>query len=140
MSVGLEARVPFLDHQLVEFAWTLPAHLKLRQGHTKWVVRELLDRFVPRHLVQRPKTGFGVPIDSWLRGPLRDWAEDLLDERAIRNDGLMDPAPIRQFWAEHLSGHRNWQYQLWGALMFQAWLRHEPGARLGVLPLAAAGE
>jgi asparagine synthase (glutamine-hydrolysing) len=122
MSVSLETRVPFLDHRVVEFAWAMPMDVKLRHGETKWALRQLLYRHVPRELIERPKMGFGVPIDSWLRGPLKGWAEDMLDESRLRREGYLDPEPIRQAWTEHQSARANRQHQLWAVLMFEAWL------------------
>jgi asparagine synthase (glutamine-hydrolysing) len=123
MQIGLEARVPLLDHRVVEFAWSQPLHRKVRDRSGKWLLRQVLDRYVPAALVDRPKMGFGVPIDRWLRGPLRDWAEDLLDPAQLATDGLLRPEIVTKAWREHLSGARNWQYPLWVVLMFQMWRR-----------------
>ena len=109
------------SHRVVEFAWRLPASVKMRNGKTKWILRNVLDRYVPRTLVERAKMGFGIPLGDWLRGPLRDWAETLLAEQRLHEGGLVDVANVRRHWQEHLSGQRNWQYLLWDVLMLEAW-------------------
>jgi asparagine synthase (glutamine-hydrolysing) len=121
MSVSLETRVPYLDHRLVEFAWTLPLTYKLRDGVTKWPLRQVLYRYVPRDLVERPKAGFGIPLAAWLRGPLRQWVEELIDEGRLRREGYFEASAVRRLWDQHLSGRRNLAYHLWDILMFQAW-------------------
>jgi asparagine synthase (glutamine-hydrolysing) len=123
MSISLETRAPFLDHRLAEFAWSLPIHMKIRNGQGKWILRQILYKYVPKSLVERPKAGFGIPLAAWLRGPLRDWAEDLLNEQHLKREGYFHPEPIRRTWEEHLSGKRNWSHRLWSVLMFEAWLR-----------------
>lgn len=122
MGAGLESRIPYLDHRVVEFAWHLPMSMKIRNGETKWILRQVLYQYVPRKLMEQPKMGFGIPIVTWLRGPLREWAEGLLHEKRLREEGFFQPEPIRQKWQEHLSGKYNWQHHLWGVLMFEAWL------------------
>lgn len=130
MAVALEARVPLLDHRVIEAAWRLPLETKLRDGKGKWMLRQILARYVPTSMFERPKMGFGVPIDRWLRGPLRDWAEHLLGESRLRSQGLLDPAPIRARWQAHVDGGANWAYPLWNVLMLQAWIDRNAGVRL----------
>ena len=127
MAVSLEGRVPFLDPDVFAFAWRLPLGMKIRNGQGKWVMRRLLDKYLPRHLFERPKMGFGIPIESYLRGPLREWAEALLSERRIRDEGLLAPELIRARWAEHLSGRKDWQFHMWDVLMLQSWLDDNRG-------------
>ena len=122
MAVSLESRVPLLDHRVFEFAWNLPMALKVRDGQAKWLLRQVLYKYVPKQLIERPKAGFSVPLDIWLRGPLRDWAEALLDEARLTREGYLKPEPIRRKWQEHLSGRHNWAPMLWHVLMFEAWL------------------
>jgi asparagine synthase (glutamine-hydrolysing) len=124
MGVGLEARIPLLDYRTVEFAWQIPLSMKIRNGQGKWLLRQLLLRYVPQHLFERPKMGFSVPISLWLRGPMREWAESLLSVKRIHEDGYLNQQLIRQKWSEHLSGARNWSRELWEVLMFQAWLEN----------------
>lgn len=125
MNVSLESRAPFLNHHVVEFAWSLPQSMKIRDGLSKWLLRQVLYQYVPKDLVERPKMGFGVPLDTWLRGPLREWAEDLLDKRHLIEDGFFNPDPIHHKWNEHLSGRHNRQHDIWNILMFQTWLKKD---------------
>ena len=125
MATSLETRVPMLNHQVVELAWQMPLEYKIRDGQGKWLLRQVLYKHVPRELIERPKAGFGIPLDAWLRGPLREWAEFLLSEQRLRSEGFFNPEPIRTMWAQHLSGKMNWQYHLWNVLMFQAWLAEQ---------------
>ena len=127
MGVSLETRAPFLDHRVVELAWRLPLAVKIRGNEGKWILRQVLYRHVPARLVERPKMGFSVPLAAWLRGPLKDWAESLLDEGKLREEGYFHPAPIRKRWTEHLDGARRWDACIWDVLMFQAWLDESRG-------------
>lgn len=125
MGVGLEARVPILDHRVVEYAWRIPVEMNFKEGANKRMLRKILYQYLPAQMFERPKMGFAVPIDSWLRGPMRDWAENLLNEERLSREGYFNPIPIRRKWREHLSGKRDWQYSLWSVLMFQGWLEKE---------------
>ena len=125
MAASLEVRTPLLDYRLVEYALRLPVSYKVRDGRTKWPLRRILDRYVPRELIDRPKRGFGVPLAAWLRGSLRDWAEALLDETRLRREGFLNAEPIRAAWTAHLSGRIDLHNKLWNVLMFQAWLEQQ---------------
>lgn len=138
MRSSLETRVPLLDHRVVELAWQLPVSLKVRDGKGKWILRQVLDRYVPRSMVDRPKQGFSAPVDEWIRGPLRPWAEDLLSVDALASSGMLDPAPIRQRWQQHLAGHHNWRDSMWVVLMWQAWWQQQqPLMRTSDAPVRA---
>ncbi len=125
MGVSLEARIPMLDHRVVEYAWRIPQEMKLIEGESKALLKKVLYKYVPKEMMERPKKGFSVPIADWLIGPLRGWAEDLLDERKLEEEGHFNPEPIRRIWGEHLSKKLNWEFRLWDVLMFQAWFRNE---------------
>ena len=122
MASSLETRIPFLDHNLIEYVWRIPHSLKFKKGEGKWILKKILNKYVPKHLTDRPKMGFGIPIGAWLRGPLRDWAENLLDQKRLQQEGYFNSKLIRDKWTEHLSYKRDWQYDLWNVLMFQAWI------------------
>jgi len=122
MGVSLETRIPFLDHRVVELAWKMPLDMKIRNGEGKWPVRQVLYKYVPRELIERPKAGFAVPVGQWIRGPLREWACDLLDEKRIQREGYFNPELVKELWEQHLSGSYDWTSRLWAILMFQAWL------------------
>jgi asparagine synthase (glutamine-hydrolysing) len=122
MAVSLESRVPFLDHRVIEYAWSLPLDYKIRHGETKWPLRQLLDRYLPRELMDRPKMGFAIPLAEWLRGPLREWASDLLSPQRISAGGRWNAGEVERAWTEHLSGRRNLSAKIWPVLMFEAWI------------------
>ena len=124
MAVSLETRVPFLDHRIIESAITLPNSLKIRNGKGKYILRKILSNYIPSKLINRPKQGFAVPIGSWLNGPLKDWAENLLSEKKLLDNNFLNASEVRKYWNEHKQGKINRQNQLWGPLMFQAWLDH----------------
>jgi len=122
MGVSLETRIPFLDHRVAELAWRLPLEMKIKNGEGKWPVRQVLYKYVPRELIERPKAGFAVPVGQWIRGPLREWASDLLDEKRIQREGYFNPKLVKELWEQHLSGRHDWTPRLWAILMFQVWL------------------
>ena len=122
MALSLETRSPFLDHRIFEYSWRIPQSLKLKNGQSKWILREILYKYVPRNLIERPKMGFAIPINIWLQGPLREWAENLLSEKNLQQYGYFNSDLIRRKWKEHLSGKKNWQNHLWSVLMFQSWI------------------
>ena len=125
MASSIETRAPFLDHKLIEYAWKIPHRLKNKNGQGKWILKEILKQYVPKNLTERPKMGFGVPIGTWLRGSLKDWAENLLDEKKMQEEGFLNSKLIKKKWKEHISGKKNWQHDLWDILMFQAWIREQ---------------
>jgi asparagine synthase (glutamine-hydrolysing) len=122
MAVSLEGRVPFLDHTVVEWAAALPVEAKIANGQSKHLLRRILRRYVPDDVINRPKSGFGVPLGAWLRGPLRPWAEDLLAPSRLAGEGFLHSEPVQAMWTEHQAGRRDWEYHLWDVLMFQSWL------------------
>jgi len=125
MGASLESRAPFLDHKVVELAWKIPLEMKIRNGQGKWILRKLLYNYVPKELLDRPKTGFGVPIEKWLKTSLRGWAESLIGESQLLSDGFFNPNIVRKMWDEHLNGTRNRQHVMWNILMFQSWLENQ---------------
>jgi asparagine synthase (glutamine-hydrolysing) len=125
MASSIETRSPFLDHKLIEYTWKIPHRLKNKNSQGKWILKEILKKYIPKNLTERPKMGFGVPIGIWLRGSLKDWAENLLDEKKMQEEGFLNSNLIRKKWEEHISGKKNWQYDLWDVLMFQAWIKEQ---------------
>jgi asparagine synthase (glutamine-hydrolysing) len=125
MSCSLEVRIPLLDHRMVEHAWKIPNDLKVRRGVSKWLLRKIAYRYIPAAMLERPKSGFAVPIGGWLRKELRDWAEALLEPGQLRQQGYFNVGAVRERWMQHLSGKQNWEHQLWSILMFQAWLHSQ---------------
>ena len=122
MDVSLETRVPFLDHKVVEFVWSLPTHMKNREGEGKWILKQVLHKYIPDNMLKRPKMGFGVPVGQWIRGPLQDWAENLLSGARLQKEGFLNPRMVRQEWSRHLKGDSMGGDRIWQILMFQAWL------------------
>jgi asparagine synthase (glutamine-hydrolysing) len=122
MGTSLETRVPFLDHRVAEIAWQIPTNMKIKNGQGKWPLREILYKRVPQELIERPKAGFGIPLDDWLRGPMKTWAEKLIDIDRLSNEGFLNPEIVHEIWNQHIEGKRNWSFRLWSILMFQSWL------------------
>ena len=122
MSNSLETRVPFLDHRVIDLVWSLPLSMKMRDGKGKWILKQVLYKYVPKELIERPKMGFGIPVGDWMRGPLRDWAGALLDESRLRQEGWFNPESIREKWQQHLAGKIDWAYLLWDDPPFQSFL------------------
>ena len=121
MSFGLETRAPFLDYKVAEFAWSLPRNFRIHNNNGKRILREILYKYVPQNLIDRPKQGFGMPVNEWLRGPLKEWADDLFSKSKLPADGILDGDQVRLIWDQHISGSRNWEYKLWPVLMWQQW-------------------
>ena len=124
MGVSLETRVPFLDHRIVELAWQMPLQTKIKNNQGKWPLREILYKRVPKELIERPKAGFGIPLGDWLRGPMKDWAEALIEPERLTEEGFLNPELVRVIWNEHQEQKRNWSFKLWSILMFQSWLEY----------------
>src|SRR4029077_1471601 len=135
VAVGWEGACPYRDPRVVEFAARLPLSMKLRNGGGKWILRRLLDRYVPQELIDRPKKGFSLPIAEWLRGFLREWAEELLGESRMKHDGYFHPKIVRKVWEDHVSGRRDFRHHVWALLMFQAWLDDRDSQKPRSIPL-----
>ena len=125
MATSLETRVPFLDHRVVELALRIPVDQKIVGNRGKEILRKILYKYIPKKLIDRPKQGFGIPLGEWLRGPLREWAEDLISKERLSKEGFFEAEMVRERWNEHLSGKRNWEHSLWSVLMFQSWLESQ---------------
>jgi asparagine synthase (glutamine-hydrolysing) len=138
MAVGLESRAPFLDKRTLDFAWRLPPSLRVQNRTGKWILRSLLDRYVPRSMVDRPKSGFAIPINHWLKGSMRSWAESLINSDAIRSVGVFEPSAVARLWENYLKGNENSQYQVWNILMFQAWHMSSRQSLVAVRTMAPA--